>query len=253
MTTELQQFMNEQFGTIRAVMVDDEPWFVAKDVCDCLGIQNTTQALQKVDDDERGMFNIGRQGDANIVSEPGLYGLVLSSRKSEAKLFKRWIKHEVLPTLRKHGAYMDGNVIEEAIANPDFGIKLLQSLKEEREKRQLLEQEVELNKPKVEFANAVRDSVEGIPISELAKVLNQHGINIGRNRLFEWLRGTGFLIRSGKSRNTPTQYSMDRELMTVREMTYKIPSTNEIMVSFQTLITGKGQQYFIDRFLGGTI
>lgn len=249
--TELQRFVNEQFGEVRGAIINGQPWFVAKDICDCLEIKNVTQALQKMDEDERSMLNIGRQGKANTVNEAGLYSLVLGSRKPEAKQFKRWITHEVLPSLRKHGAYMDGEALEKAIANPDFGIKLLEALKEERAKRSALEQTVELNRPKVEFANAVRDSVEGIPISELAKLLKQHGVDIGRNRLFEWLRNTGFLIRNGKSKNTPSQYSMDRDLMTIRESVYKLPTNNDVLVGVQTLITGKGQQYFIERFLGG--
>lgn len=252
--TELQRFVNEQFGEVRGTIINGQPWFVAKDICDCLGVRNNRDALSRLDDDEKGVAltdTLGGTQELATVNEPGLYSLVLSSRKPEAKQFKRWITHEVLPSLRKHGAYMDGETLEKAIANPDFGIKLLEALKEERAKRSALEQTVELNRPKVEFANAVRDSVEGIPISELAKLLKQHGIDIGRNRLFEWLRNTGFLIRNGKSKNTPSQYSMDRDLMTIRESVYKLPTNNDVLVGVQTLITGKGQQYFIERFLGG--
>jgi len=132
---ELKIFEKEEFGAVRIVIVEDEPWFVASDICKALEIQNVTQAVQKLDDDERSMFNIGRQGSANCVNEYGLYNLVLSSRKKEAREFKRWITHEVLPSIRKHGIYATDNVIDEILNNPDFGIELLTKLKEERKAR----------------------------------------------------------------------------------------------------------------------
>lgn len=132
---ELQIFNSEEFGEIRTLVINDELWFVASDICKALDIQNVTQAVQKLDDDERSMFNIGRQGNANCVNECGLYSLVLASRKPEARKFKRWITHEVIPSIRKHGIYATDNVIDQILDNPDFGIELLTKLKEERAAR----------------------------------------------------------------------------------------------------------------------
>lgn len=125
---------------VRTVLVENEPWFVAKDVCDVLGLTNATVSVDRLDEDEVAKFNLGGlAGETNIINEYGLYSLVLGSRKPEAKEFKRWITHEVIPSIRKHGAYMTPATLEEAILNPDFGIRLLTSLKEEREARKVLE------------------------------------------------------------------------------------------------------------------
>ena len=133
------QIFNYKESQVRTVLVENEPWFVAKDVCEILELSNPTMVIDRLDDDERAKFNLGRQGETNIVNEYGLYSLVLGSRKPEAKEFKRWITHEVIPSIRKHGAYMTPATLEEAILNPDFGIRLLTSLKEEREARKSLE------------------------------------------------------------------------------------------------------------------
>lgn len=133
------QIFNFKESQVRTVLVENEPWFVAKDVCEILELSNPTMVIDRLDDDERAKFNLGRQGETNIVNEYGLYSLVLGSRKPEAKEFKRWITHEVIPSIRKHGAYMTPATLEEAILNPDFGIRLLTSLKEEREARKSLE------------------------------------------------------------------------------------------------------------------
>ena len=127
----MQQLQNIIFGSyqIRVIQVDNEPWFVANDVCKVLEIKNTTQAIQRLEVDERSMFNIGRQGEANIVNEYGLYSLILASRKDEAKKFKRWITHEVIPSIRKQGAYLTPETIEQVLLNPDTIIKIAQNLK----------------------------------------------------------------------------------------------------------------------------
>lgn len=135
---ELQIFQNSRFGSVRSITIENEPWFVASDICKALDIQNVTQAVQKLDGDERSMLNIGRQGNANCVNEYGLYNLVLASRKKEAKDFKRWITHEVLPSIRKHGMYAK----EELLDNPDLLISVAQKLKEERERNKVLQDEV---------------------------------------------------------------------------------------------------------------
>jgi anti-repressor protein len=242
---QLTKVFNYEQSEVRTVSVNNEPWFVAKDVCEILEIQNATQALHKLDEDERSMFNIGRQGEVNIVNEYGLYNLVLGSRKPEAKVFKRWITHEVIPTIRKHGVY----ATEELLDNPDFMIQALTALKEEREQKKLLQAKIESDKPKVLFADAVSASKTTILIGELAKLIKQNGVEIGQNRFFTWLRDNGYLIkRKGTDYNMPTQYSMELELFTVKE-TSITHSDGHITVNKTSKVTGKGQEYFINKFL----
>lgn len=159
---EMQVFQNPEFGEIRTLHIDGDPWFVAADVCRVLEIQNATQALDRLDADERSMFNIGRQGNGNIVNESGLYSLVLGSRKPEAKTFKRWITKEVIPSIRKHGAYMTPAKIEEVLLNPDTIIKLAQNLKAEQEKVSALSVQVAQRdqiigelKPKADYCDSI--------------------------------------------------------------------------------------------------
>lgn len=245
---QLQMF-NFEKHKVRVISKNDEPWFVAKDVCDVLEIRNTSQALQRLDEDERSMFNIGRQGETNIINESGLYSLVLASRKPEAKQFKRWVTHEVIPSIRKYGAYMTPDTLEQAIANPDFAIGLLTNLKEEREKRQAAELRLEEQRPKVLFADSVEASQSSILIRELAILLKQNGINTGEKRLYEWLRTNGYLIkRFGTDRNTPTQRSMDLGLFEVKETPIN-HNSGSISINKTTKVTGKGQVYFINKFL----
>ena len=248
---DLQVFNNNQFGELRTVVKDGEPWFVAVDVCKALEIANPTQAVNRLDSDERAMFNIGRQGETNIISESGLYSLVLGSRKPQANAFKRWVTHDVIPSIRKHGAYMTPSTIEKVLSDPDTIIRLATDLKKEREQRKQLERKVEQDKPKVLFADAVETAKTSILVGELAKLLRQNGIKIGQNRLFEWLRQNGYLIaRAGHDHNMPTQYSMERGLMEIKERTINNPD-GSTYITRTPKITGKGQRYFINKFLGG--
>jgi len=240
---ELQIFKNEQFGEIRIVEKNKEPWFVASDICKALEIKNATQAVSRLDEDERSMFNIGRQGEANIVNEYGLYNLILVSRKPEAKQFKRWITHEVIPSIRKNGGYIanqENLTPEQIVAN---ALIVAQNIIAEKDK--LLEEQ----KPKVLFADAVSASKTSILVGELAKILKQNGINTGQNRLFQWLRDNGYLIsRKSTDYNMPTQYSMERGLFEIKETTIT-HSDGHISVSKTVKVTGKGQQYFVNKFL----
>ena len=181
MNNGMQVFENSDFGKVRVVERDGEPWFVAADVCNVLDLSNPTIAVSRLDEDERAKFNLGRQGDATIVNEPGLYTLVLGSRKPEAKAFKRWITHEVIPTIRKHGAYITPDKIEEILINPDTIIRLCTDLKEERAKRAALEVKVETDAPKVLFAGAVETSQDSCLVGQLAKMIRQNGCEIGQN------------------------------------------------------------------------
>ena len=242
---------NFRESEVRVVIRDNEPWFIAADVCKVLEVQNTTQALGRLDEDERSMLNIGRQGDTSIVNEPGLYSLVLGSRKPEAKAFKRWITHEVIPAIRKHGGYLTPDKVEEALLNPDTLIKLATNLKAEREARlkaeearRLLTEKVEADAPKVLFADAVAGSKQSILIGDFAKLLRQNGLEIGQKRLFERLRNEGYLNTRGDSWNMPSQRSMEMGLFEVKE------SDGSIRVTRTPKITGRGQVYFTKRYLG---
>lgn len=245
----LQKVFDFQGNKLRTLVINNQPWFVAKDVCEILEITNPTMALQRLDSDERAKFNLGRQGETNIVNEPGLYTLILGSRKPEAKQFKRWVTHEVIPSIRKHGAYMTPEKIEEVLMNPDTIIQLATTLKEERQKRLEAEKTIEQQKPKVLFADAVETSESSILIGELAKILRQNGIDIGQNRLFVWLRENGYLIRQkGESYNLPTQYSMDLGLFEIKKRTINNPD-GSVRVTRTPKVTGKGQIYFVNKFL----
>lgn len=252
MKNELSHFTSESFGTIRIVKDGNcEPWFVAKDVCDILGITNSRDALTALDADEKGVGNIYTLGGSQkmaTINESGLYALVLKSRKPEAKEFSRWVRREVLPSIRKHGGYLTPAKLQEALLNPDTLIQLAQNLKTEQKKNRLLEAQAETNAPKVLFADAVASSKTSILIGDLAKILKSNGINIGQNRLFAWMREHDYLCKNrGEMWNMPTQKSMELGLFEVKESTHQQPD-GTVRITKTTKVTGKGQQYFINKF-----
>lgn len=248
--TDIQIFKNEQFGEVRTIAKDGEPWFVAADVCKALEIGNPTDAIRRLDTDERTLVSIEGASNGlpvNAVSEAGLYTLVLGSRKPEAKAFKRWITHEVIPTIRRHGAYATETTIESIIADPESGIKLLQALKAEQERRREAEAIAEAQRPKALFADAVAASDNSILVGELAKILRQNGVETGQNRLFRWMRDNGYIMRYT---NVPTQYSMERGLMEVKERAINNPD-GSVRITQTIKVTGKGIVYFVNKFIGG--
>ena len=244
---QLQSFMY-QSHQVRTVFKDEQPWFVAKDVCNVLDIANPSQAISRLDEDERAMFNIGRQGETNFVNEPGLYSLILGSRKPEAKQFKRWITHEVIPSIRKHGAYLTPETLEQTMQDPDFLIGILNGLKNEQEARKKLEQKVIEDRPKVFFAEALQISNDSILVADLAKLLRQKGFEVGEHRLFRMLREEGYLIKSGSEYNMPTQRSMELGLFEIK-VGHRGSSDGTIKITRTPKVTGKGQAYFINKFL----
>ena len=254
MAGALQVFEYE--GTkVRTVLIDGEAWLVAKDVCDVLGLTNPTMAVQELDSDERAKYYLGRSpingggGEVNVINEAGLYKLTFKSRKLAAKEFTRWVTHEVLPSIRQHGAYLTPAKVEEILTDPDLIIRLAQELKAERARRVELEAEAEANKPKLIFANAVNTSQSSILIGNLAKVLTQNGVKIGQNRLFEWLREHGYLMScKGERCNYPTQTSMERGLFEVKKRVIN-NSDGSTRVTHTTKVTGKGQIYFVNLFM----
>lgn len=237
---ELKIFENENLGTVRTITTDSETWFIAGDVCRILGIMNTTQAMQRVDEDERSMFNIGRQGMAAVVNESGLYNLIMSSRKPEAKQFKKWVTSEVLPSIRKHGMY----AMDELINNPDLAIKALTALKEEREKNAKLTAVNEELRPKAEIADAITGSSDSISIGDMAKLLKQNGVDTGQNRFYKWLRENGYIM----GEYTPTQRAMEMKLFIIRERPVTLPDGTQKLVRTPK-VTGKGQEYFLKKLV----
>ena len=258
MNNELKIFENEQFGSIRTVEMNGAPYFVGKDVAEVLGYSDTFGALKKHVDDEDKQNCQNDSFESNrgltIINESGLYSLILSSKLPKAKEFKHLVTSEVLPSIRKHGMY----ATEELLANPDFAIKVFNELKAEREKRQALETEVkvkehqiEQDKPKVVFADAVSTAKTSILIGDLAKLIKQNGVDMGQKRLFEWMRTNGYLIKSGSSKNMPIQRYMEQGLFEVKESVVANPDGSS-RVTRTTKVTGKGQQYFINFFLTKT-
>lgn len=240
---ELQIFKNAEFGQIRTVTINNEPYFVASDICKALELSNPTVALERLDEDERSKFNLGRQGEANIVNEYGLYNLILASRKKESKRFKRWITHEVIPSIRKTGGYISG---QETMTDAELMAKALLVANKQIEQRN---KQIEEMQPKAIFADAVSASKTSILIGDLAKIICQNGIQIGQKRLFEWLRQNGYLIKSGSSKNMPMQRYVEQGLFEVKESNVCNPD-GSVRVTKTTKITGKGQLYFINKFLG---
>jgi anti-repressor protein len=241
MENNIQVFNNEEFGEVRTVMVSDEPWFVAADVCKALELSNPTVAVSRLDEDERAKFNLGRQGEGIIVNEAGLYSLILGSRKPEAKVFKRWITHDVIPAIRKTGGYIQG---EESMSDDDLIARALVMAQKKIELReqQLKEKDAQLKlqKPKVDFADHVTDSDNAIDMGTFAKYAQKQGITMGRNTLFKWLRDQGVLMDN----NVPYQRYLNAGWFRVIENIYNTGSGQ--YTTHKTLVTGRGQVALIN-------
>lgn len=248
---DMKIFENSEFGAVRVVDMNGEPWFVARDVCECLELGNPRTSIALLDEDEKGVHTMDTPGGAqemSIVSEAGLYSLILRSRKPEAKAFKRWITHEVLPAIRKHGGYLTPAKLEEALTDPDTIIRLATNLKAEREKRQALEAQAAADRPKVVFAESIEVAKTSILVGEMAKLIKQAtGYEMGQNRFFDWLRAHGYLHKSGSARNMPTQRRIDAGWMEIKEGT-RIGSSGECHITRTPKVTGKGQIYFVSLF-----
>lgn len=246
---ELQVFKNQEFGSVRTLVINSEPWFVGKDVAEALGYKNTKDALAKhVDSEDKEILksqnatleNIPNRG-VTVVNESGLYSLVLSSKLPSAKKFKRWVTSEVLPALRKTGQYQ----VKELSGQELMAKALIEAQSVLAAKDKVIEE----MKPKVVFADAVATSHTSILVGELAKILKQNGIDMGQKRLFAWLREKGYLIkRQGTDYNMPTQKAMELGLFEIKEGSY-VNGSGVNITTKTPKITGKGQQYFINKFL----
>lgn len=248
------QTFNFHNQNVRIVELNNEPWFVAADVCRVLALTNPTVAINRLENDERSKFNLGRQGETNIVNESGLYELIFASRKPTARAFKKWVKSEVLPSVRKDGGYIttienddDASIMAKAL--------LIASKKIKNNEKNMVEQRllIDSQKTKVLFADAIQASETSILIGEFAKILKQNGIDVGQKRLFKWLRENGYLIkRKGSVYNSPTQKSMQLGLFEIKETPIH-HNSGEISISKTSKITSKGQAYFINKFLGKVV
>lgn len=252
---DIQIFNSKEFGDVRALELNGAPWFVGKDVAEALGYgagKSLANAVSKhVDEDDKGVTEMMTPGGVQkviIINESGLYSLVLSSKLPSAKKFKHWVTSEVLPTIRRHGAYMTEEALEKAITEPDFLIRLATQLKEEKAKRLEAERKIEADRPKVTFANAVNVSKDGMLLGMLAKLLHQNGVDIGQKRLFQWMRDKGYLMKNGTDKNMPTQKARELGLFKVKERAIDNPD-GSVRLTRTTLVTGKGQEYFINKFL----
>lgn len=254
---EVKIYNSEEFGDIRTVTIENEPWFVGKDVATALGYSNASKAVSTHVGEEDRILKVLEADSQNgnvvktqtaLINESGLYALIFGSKLESAKRFKHWVTSEVLPAIRKHGVY----AVDELLSNPEMAIKAFTALKEEREKNKALEADNQRMKPKEIFADAVSTSHTSILIGDLAKLLKQNGVETGQKRLFEWLRENSYLIkRKGADWNMPTQKAMELGLFEVKESTVNNPD-GSVRINKTTKVTGKGQQYFINKFLGGT-
>ena len=250
---DLQIFTNPDFGEVRTIEENGAVMFCGSDVAKALGYSNPRDAISR---HCRGVVKrdtpteSGMQ-EMSFIPESDLYRLVFGSKLPTAEQFTDWVTEEILPTIRKHGAYMTPDTLDRMISSPEFGIKLLTALQAEREQRVRLENKVTADAPKVLFADAVSASHASILVGELAKLLRQNGKEIGQNRLFLWLRENGYLIkRIGSDFNMPTQRSMELGLFSIKE-TAITHADGTVTVSKTVKVTGKGQQYFVEKFLGG--
>lgn len=256
--TEIQIFNNSEFGQLRTLTVQNEPWFVGKDVARVLGYgegKSTTNAVAKhVDDEDKGVTELMTPGGiqpTTIINESGLYSLILSSKLPGAKKFKRWVTGEVLPAIRKNGGYIAG---QEELSDAELmarAVLTAQKTIEEREKRiRELSEQADIMRPKALFADSVAASSNTLLVGELAKILRQNGVDMGEKRLFRWMRDNGFLIkRKGTDYNMPTQRSVEMGLFRIKE-TVVSHSDGHTSVNKTPKITGKGQQYFINMLIG---
>lgn len=240
---ELQIFKSDEFGEIRTVTIENEPWFVGKDVAEALGYSNASKALMDHVDacdklNNETLSSLGQRGGW-IINESGLYALIFGSKLESAKRFKRWVTAEVLPTIRKTGSYKPAPQGKELLA-----LAVLEAQKTIEEKNK----EIERMKPKEVFADAVAGSENSILIGDLAKLICQNGYEIGQKRLFEWLRNNGFLMKYGSSKNMPVQKYLERGIFEVKEGTV-LSADSRSLSTLTTKVTGKGQQYFVNIFM----
>ena len=251
---ELQIFKNEEFGSLRTIEKNGEPWFVGKDVATALGYVRTANAIKAHVDEEDKKFLSPQNGELEnipnrglqIINESGLYSLILSSKLQTAKKFKHWVTSEVLPAIRKHGAYLTDQKAFDITHNANSLADLLEQASEQLRQKDI---EIERMRPKEIFSDAVSTSKSYILIGELAKILKGNGIDIGQNKLFAWMRENGYLIkRKGTDYNMPTQRAMNQGLFKIKEGSI-VHSDGHTSITKTVKVTGRGQVFFVNKFL----
>lgn len=249
---KISTFNNPDFGTVRTTTINDEPYFVGKDVAIALGYERPTDAARKhIDPEDRGVAKIetpsGTQ-EMTVINESGLYSLILSSKLPTAKKFKRWITHDVIPAIRKTGGYVNDTAqfVDYYFGQLEPNQKQALTMMFDESKR--MSDQLKEQAPKVLFANAVETAHTSILVGDLAKIIKQNGTDIGQKRLFDWMRRNGYLIKDGQSKNMPTQRAMDMGLFEVKESTINNPD-GSVRITKTTKVTGKGQTYFVNKFL----
>ena len=275
---DIEIFSNDEFGSIRTLNINGEPWFVGKDVAEILGYANASKAvLAHVDEDDKtfltldiahsknGNVPVGQSKTA-LINESGLYSLILRSKLSGAKKFKRWVTNEVLPSIRKHGVYATEMTIEKTLSDPDYIIQILSAFKKEKEDKEKLQvensqqketiinlnEQIKNDKPKIDFAQQIHNSKDTILVRELAKIISSNGVNIGERKLYSMLRDDGFLIsKQGLDYNSPTQKSMNLGLFKVVESAVKT-NYGTTKINRTTRVTPKGQEYLLNYVLKNT-
>ncbi|MFJ7034588.1 BRO family protein [Bacillus cereus] len=243
---QLQVFNNEEFGQVRTVVQGEDVWFVAKDVADVLEYRDTHNMVRFLDEDEKDTHQVSTLGGnqtMKVINESGLYSAILKSKKPQAKAFKKWVTSEVLPSIRKHGAYMTDQVLEQAVTNPDFVIGLLTKLKEEKERLVAAQQQIVQQKPLVVFAEACMQSEQTLKVSEVAKLATKQGVKIGQRQLFAKLREWELMF---KRSTEPTQLAVEKGYFEIAQGVKQKPN-GEAFTWTTTYVTPKGQAYIIDR------
>lgn len=244
------QTFNFNNQPVRTVQLNNQPYFNLKDVCEILGIGNPSKLKTRLKEDglttSEVIDSLGRTQQANFINESNLYKTIFQSRKEEAEQFTEWVTSEVLPAIRKNGVYLTDEKAYDITHNPQSLADLLLQAGEQLKQKEIIIQEM---KPKALFADAVATADASILIGDLAKLIKQNGHDIGQKRLFEWLRNHDYLIKSGNSKNMPTQKSMELKLFEIKERTINNPD-GSVRITKTTKVTGKGQQYFINKFLG---
>lgn len=247
---KLEIFKNEEFGEIRTALINNEPYFNLKDVCNILEIKNVSDCKSRLKKDgvatTEVIDSLGRTQEANFIDESNLYKVIFQSRKKEAEAFTDWVTSEVLPSIRKHGAYMTDEKAFDVLHNASGLADLLQQAAEQLKQKDV---QIERMKPKALFADAVASSKNSILIGELSKIIKANGYDIGQRRLFSWMRDNGYLMKSGEAYNQPTQKSMELGVMEIKKSTINNPD-GSIRTTTTTKVTGKGQVYFVNKFCG---
>lgn len=255
MTNDIQTFSNAAFGEVRTVEHNGKVLFCGKDVATALGYENPGKAVRDHTRQDGGpkrypiIDALGRKQEAVFITEGDLYRLIASSKLPSAQKFEAWVFDEVLPTIRRHGVYATQQAAEEFIKNPDALLYTLKALQEEREKTAQLQAQAALDAPKVLFADSVAASKTSILVGQLAKILTQNGFEIGQNRLFAWMRNHGYLSkRRGNDWNMPKQDYVEMGLFEIKESSHSQPD-GTVRITKTTKVTGKGQQYFLNKLL----